>query len=381
MTTDVFENKKLQGALHRSPQAASAFVVPEFVLNKRLCVPKWWVASHLADVHGEQEHWRAPMLPSLGAFLVIEVWHRIASLVRAGEGHSTHFSTVLELKDKELRSLQKVLSSQELYWASPFRLVRKTNEYETVLGSKTFVERLNVQYKPAGLTLDLHFTVTLEKLCSGTALGVKEIGKFVSLSPDLLFKSSQVAKVFECLKFEYERSQKRHREDFQGVGFTALAKQHKALLRSSRLLYEHGMLGWQYDVPLQSLSSLRSKGEFRKGECVSFRNFSDFALGISSFEESLSSLKPEVAQTITQNGAEAGNKEPKEREPKPRQLKSKVVEAAKDEDSGDVQFLNQISAFYESLTPLQRQSFERERKRMSPEQFQRYVMPILKSRH
>jgi hypothetical protein len=36
-----------------------------------------------------------------------------------------------------------------------------------------------------------------------------------------------------------------------------------------------------------------------------------------------------------------------------------------------------VADFYESLTPLQQQAFERERRRMSPEQFRAYVTPAL----
>ncbi|MEN9825554.1 MAG: hypothetical protein RI953_1299 [Pseudomonadota bacterium] len=43
----------------------------------------------------------------------------------------------------------------------------------------------------------------------------------------------------------------------------------------------------------------------------------------------------------------------------------------------DDDFLMCVAEFYESLTPLQQQAFERERKRMSPEQFKRYVTPAL----
>ncbi len=44
----------------------------------------------------------------------------------------------------------------------------------------------------------------------------------------------------------------------------------------------------------------------------------------------------------------------------------------------DDEFLMCVAEFYESLTPLQQQAFERERRRMSPEQFKVYVTPALK---
>jgi hypothetical protein len=50
---------------------------------------------------------------------------------------------------------------------------------------------------------------------------------------------------------------------------------------------------------------------------------------------------------------------------------------AKDVWSDD-EFLMCVAEFYESLTPLQQQAFERERRRMSPEQFKVYVTPALK---
>lgn len=44
----------------------------------------------------------------------------------------------------------------------------------------------------------------------------------------------------------------------------------------------------------------------------------------------------------------------------------------------DDEYLMSVAEFYESLTPLQQQAFERERRRMSPEQFRQYVTPALK---
>jgi hypothetical protein len=43
----------------------------------------------------------------------------------------------------------------------------------------------------------------------------------------------------------------------------------------------------------------------------------------------------------------------------------------------DDEFLMCVAEFYESLTPTQQQAFERERRRMSPEQFKLYVTPAL----
>lgn len=43
----------------------------------------------------------------------------------------------------------------------------------------------------------------------------------------------------------------------------------------------------------------------------------------------------------------------------------------------DDEFLMCVAEFYESLTPLQQQAFERERRKMSPEEFKKYVTPAL----
>ncbi len=51
--------------------------------------------------------------------------------------------------------------------------------------------------------------------------------------------------------------------------------------------------------------------------------------------------------------------------------------SAKREFLNDDDFLMCVAAFYESLTPVQQQAFERERKKMSPEQFKKYVTPAL----
>lgn len=51
--------------------------------------------------------------------------------------------------------------------------------------------------------------------------------------------------------------------------------------------------------------------------------------------------------------------------------------AVKRDVLNDDDFLMCVAEFYESLTPVQQQAFERDRKRMTPEQFKRYVTPAL----
>lgn len=54
-----------------------------------------------------------------------------------------------------------------------------------------------------------------------------------------------------------------------------------------------------------------------------------------------------------------------------------VSNSPKNNTLSDDDFLMCVAEFYESLTPLQQQAFERERRKMSPEQFKMYVMPAL----
>ena len=73
-----------------------------------------------------------------------------------------------------------------------------------------------------------------------------------------------------------------------------------------------------------------------------------------------------------------------EKRPSTHQPQKRVVtfSSQREHQSKDVwsddEFLMCVAEFYESLTPLQQQAFERERRRMSPEQFKIYVTPALK---
>jgi hypothetical protein len=60
-----------------------------------------------------------------------------------------------------------------------------------------------------------------------------------------------------------------------------------------------------------------------------------------------------------------------------RQVVSKQNQHSRPSVWSDDEFLMCVAEFYESLTPLQQQAFERERKKMSPEQFKKYVTPAL----
>ena len=57
-------------------------------------------------------------------------------------------------------------------------------------------------------------------------------------------------------------------------------------------------------------------------------------------------------------------------------IKKKVISVK--ETLSDNDFIILVSEFYESLKPLQKKAFERERAGMNPEQFRVYMTPILK---
>jgi len=60
-------------------------------------------------------------------------------------------------------------------------------------------------------------------------------------------------------------------------------------------------------------------------------------------------------------------------------IKKKVISVK--ESLSDNDFIILVSEFYESLKPLQRKAFERERSGMNPEQFRLYMTPILKRKN
>jgi hypothetical protein len=92
---------------------------------------------------------------------------------------------------------------------------------------------------------------------------------------------------------------------------------------------------------------------------------------------------PRVSQTsektIVQPAVQAGlNFSGAERAaPKPIQRPLRETRESSLSVWSDDEFLMCVAEFYESLTPAQQQAFERERRRMSPEQFRTYVTPAL----
>jgi hypothetical protein len=211
----------------------------------------------------------------------------------------------------------------------------------------------------------------------------------------------------------------------RALGTRELSKLHKEQLARAQAFYDHGILSWENEAPRERVRHLmgRSPKQADSGIVHCWR-MSQHALDAVQFERALSGVLqdgPSVAlDSAVVNDAPAAlvespakavssriapvqqvglttNVQRAERVVSftdSRNLQNetvgrpaaaeKTVNQSKTSDSlskpdvwSDDDFLMCVAEFYESLTPLQQQAFERERRKMSPEQFKRYVTPAL----
>lgn len=260
----------------------------------------------------------------------------------------------------------------------------------------------------------------------------------VSLQPDVLqalSRSTSPLKLCAYLSLELMKKQGESRQDSRdqqeqfwrgrALGTRELSKLHKEQLARAQAFYDHGILSWENEAPRERVRNLmgRSSKQADSGIVHCWR-MSQHALDAVQFERALSgvlqdgpaiALEPSVASTaseaLVESSANASssriapvhqtslptNVQRAERmvsftDSKSLQNESvgrpsaaeKTMNQSKSSDSvnkadvwSDDDFLMCVAEFYESLTPLQQQAFERERRKMSPEQFKRYVTPAL----
>lgn len=208
-----------------------------------------------------------------------------------------------------------------------------------------------------------------------------------------------------------------------------LSRLHKEQLARAQSFYDHGILSWENEAPKQRVRQLVNRGpKLADSGIVHCWRMSQHALEAVQFEHALASImqkSQDAVGTLTSSatdraGLTAANVQtglrsevsvetsavslpqmkpvlprserivpmaesvPLEQDLVQRKTSSKTVvrsntpeNSAKREFLNDDDFLMCVAAFYESLTPVQQQAFERERKKMSPEQFKKYVTPAL----
>ncbi|MEN9809880.1 MAG: hypothetical protein RLZZ488_1447 [Pseudomonadota bacterium] len=260
----------------------------------------------------------------------------------------------------------------------------------------------------------------------------------VSLQPDVLQALSRASSPrklcaylsLELMKKRSERAldSQEHPERFwrgRALGARELSKLHKEQLARAQAFYDHGILSWENEAPRERVRHLMGRAPKQADSgIVHCWRMSQHALDAVQFERALSGVLqdgPAVALessvidaapvALVESSANAAssriapvqqavlatNVQRAERVVSftdSRSLQNenvgrpaaaeKTVNQSKSSDSvskadvwSDDDFLMCVAEFYESLTPLQQQAFERERRKMSPEQFKRYVTPAL----
>ncbi|NBO37276.1 hypothetical protein EBU99_01700 [bacterium] len=221
----------------------------------------------------------------------------------------------------------------------------------------------------------------------------------------------------------------------RALGFKELPQLHKEQLSRARSLYDHGILSWENEAPKLRVRTLAQSSTVNAGSgIVHCWRLSQHALDAVQFEHALSAhfrseeshgpvtiassvQQPELLSSssssdtvkiglnakseqvssrairsanspLIQAGAHKRVFPVAEQKPvaadkyidvveRPAPSASKIEKKTSDVWTDD-EFFMCVAEFYESLTPMQQQAFERERKRMTAEQFRRYVTPALK---
>lgn len=241
------------------------------------------------------------------------------------------------------------------------------------------------------------------------------VGAVVTLQPDVLqamSRSVSSKKLIPYLSLELMKSKNSSLvgdkvSDDQGVwrgrvlANKELALMHKDQLTRARSFYDHGLLSWENEAPRQRVRVLaaNSRASNSSSGIVHCWRLSQHALDAIQFEQALTSFLghnlnvesrtleagkhqksslnlPAIEAPATIKTIEACTP-PKSPELERKLPSHPIREQKTNKLWSDDEFLMCVAEFYESLTPLQQQAFERERRRMSPEQFRYYVTPAL----
>lgn len=259
----------------------------------------------------------------------------------------------------------------------------------------------------------------------------------ISLQPDVLQALSRAVspkKLCSYLALELSKSDEKSNDEQsseervwrgRALGTKELSKLHKEQLARSQSFYDHGILSWENEAPKQRVRHMvvRSSKQADSGIVHCWR-MSQHALDAIQFENALSKVlyrEEELVESIEPSGScptalpptkfDSENQSPaimmisselsvtsnkslldtstdaihepvgmttiREKITHIFPQKSQSTFSKKGDSWSDDDFLMRVSEFYESLTPLQQQAFERERKKMTLEQFKKYVTPAL----
>jgi hypothetical protein len=259
----------------------------------------------------------------------------------------------------------------------------------------------------------------------------------VTLQPDVLQALSRSVNPkklcsylsLELMKQNSSSDQSQAGEDIwrgRALGHSELSKLHREQLARAQSFYDHGILSWENEAPRQRVRNLVSRSShLADSGIVHCWRMSQHAMEALQFEEALSNVLQKSESANLNHEIESGKRglllEHAERKPERADKSALVVPASLNsslprserlvpmlddgntsaelvlaktssktvarsvarDSSGKREFLNDddflmcVAEFYESLTPVQQQAFERERKKMTPEQFKRYVTPAL----
>jgi hypothetical protein len=302
------------------------------------------------------------------------------------------------------------------------------------VGVVNFVRHVSIEvHSQTSLLLDL--SVPLEAVCSGNILSASSLGLIatkaghaekdmqrhqelpglVSLNPDVLqvFGQSRTIskKLMNYLLVEHSKSIGRVHAELDGwhgrdISSKDIAGIHKEQLAQTASLYDHGIYGWAASAPPTRVSTLKkmfqcgglenTSRKMRAGALIHCWKLSQQSLLAREMEETLANRISVTPSGYVKKNLETfslptklvleSNPQPSPVAPAVRQVQpspsphERLMPIVNNvgQNSDEIEFLERITEYYESLTPTQRKAFERERASMSDQQFRKYVLPILR---
>lgn len=374
------------------------FAREDFAMQKRLFVPSWWANCYAGIDNGSEQlgtylrrtTLQGPPLPLVAPLLLATLWHHL-SLFALDQPDAGEATVRFRFATKDNASRAKQLRSMEVYFAQPFQVFETDilNGEERRRGNINFLRSAYLEGSDDAIKAHFVFQSSVGAFIKGTdvasqlssrALGVE----LISLASPVLTALGANSKRFTAyLQWELARQRAilsnnhstNHLSTFKE--FEEASKALPNVVKDSKLLYEHGLLSWNDESPRQSISAITRTLGKRPGSILFVQRCSEVSRRATELEASVCGVgtSPPKGPEIPTQSAPTNYAAPIHSAKKPK-ANGESKKAPIEDD-----FLRRVEEFYASLTPTQRQSFERERSRMTPEQFKRYFTPVLKQRH
>lgn len=408
-------------------------------VRSKLFIPSWWVRGVVVKFSNRitcfdafaGAHLDTTFLAPLHfSFQNIRLFFQILSAVFLSHGDDSHLRKNIDVNISQFvkgtsAQMESQCSDILKIFGSNFQTLRikscnRKKGYSIHEGEVlSIVQSCEIVRNDTGVYLRLNFLKSLADfldpyvLNEGSAQGRHDSFQLTSLTSGILrsfHKRTSSKTILNFLHIELEKRSEifsaPHWSIFP-VSFKSIISAHKSIERQMIELYDHGVLGWNIEPPNMRLRDLK-KGLEKKG----FGNISHSAFCAHRLSEQMEEcriIEEKVEENVQAHKNEIKTHSEKKNEnfsqrrtaqllsampqcePKYSSLSqqpvtTKQIPAATKRDHGkkDVanplskEFIIMLSEFYESLNPIQRRIFERERKGMKKEQFQAYVNSIMK---